>query len=630
LHQKISDLAYNKRCDFFRNGEIHLSILEQKAFIANIPPFDRLSNNELDNVAQALDIEYYKSGQCLIERGDIPNYLYIVIKGIIEERSADGEITLHENQDSFGAIGILNSSCQAEFVVREEALCYLLPKDIFITIGKNNPRFENYYYQTLSQRLNRMLEQRDAKELASFMVARIYDAYIRPPFFVDHRDSIYNAVASLQKYKITSILVRRDEEVGIVTDTDIRNHVILKRKSVDDPVGEIATFPAIFMQYDDYLFNALLLMTKRSIKRVAIKDEENIIGVLDQMDLLSYFSHHSHLVSVQIDRSANTEQLKKASESIFKVIQTLNAKGVKTHAITQLVNELNLKVYNKLFHLIAPKEVIENTCLLVMGSEGRGEQILKTDQDNALIIRDGFEHPELSNILQEFVNCLVDFGYPLCEGNVMVTNPEWTKSLSDFKNMIYNWINSPQEYALMPLTIFYDATTASGDSKLLEETKEHLFNLLFENGGYFTRLARPVLSFETPLSWFANFILDKSHKGGLDIKKGGLFPIVHGVRTLALEYRLPQTNTVDRIDALSKNGVFDAEFAEELREAFACMLNLRLEEELMQYRAGKPYDNYIQPNRLNKLERDLLRDSLKIVNKFKTFISYHFKLNMVT
>jgi CBS domain-containing protein len=607
-----------------------LSILEQKAFIANIPPFDRLSNNELDNVAQALDIEYYKSGQCLIERGDIPSYLYLVIKGIIEERSADGEITLHESQDSFGAIGILNSSCQAEFVVREEALCYLLPKDIFITVGKNNPRFENYYYQTLSQRLNRMLEQRDAKELASFMVARIYDAYIRPPFFVDYRDSIYNAVASLQKYKITSILVRRDEEVGIVTDTDIRNHVILKRKSVDDPVGEIATFPAIFMQYDDYLFNALLLMTKRSIKRVAIKEEENIIGVLDQMDLLSYFSHHSHLVSVQIDRAGDTDQLKKASGSILKVIQTLNAKGVKTHAITQLVNELNLKVYNKLFQLIAPKEVIENTCLLVMGSEGRGEQILKTDQDNALIIRDGFEHPELPNILQTFVNCLVEFGYPLCEGNVMVTNPEWTKPLRDFKDMIYNWINSPQEYALMPLTIFYDATAASGDSRLLEETKEHLFNLLFENGGYFTRLARPVLSFETPLSWFANFILDKGHKGGLDIKKGGLFPIVHGVRTLALEYRLPQTNTVDRIDALFKQGVFDAEFAEELREAFACMLNLRLEEELMQYRAGKPYDNYIQPNRLNKLERDLLRDSLKIVNKFKTFISYHFKLNMVT
>lgn len=607
-----------------------MSILEQQAFIAKIPPFDRLSTHELNNAAQALDIEYYKAGQCLIERGEVPNYLYLIIKGIIEERSADGQITLHEQQDSFGAIGILNNACQAEFVVREEALCYLLPKDVFITLGKNNPRFENYYYQTLSQRLNKMLEQRNSQELASFMVARIYDAYLRPPFFVDYRDSIYNAVASLQKYKITSILVRRNEEVGIVTDTDIRNHVILKRKSVDDPVGDIATFPVIFMPYDDYLFNALLLMTKHSIKRVAIKNENNIIGVLDQMDLLSYFSHHSHLVNVQIDRSVNIEELQQASASILKVIQTLHAKGVKTHAITQLVNELNLKVYNKLFQLLAPKEVIENTCLLVMGSEGRGEQILKTDQDNALIIRDGFQHPELPYILQELVKCLVQFGYPLCEGNIMVTNPQWVKSLSDFKNMIYNWVNSPQEHALMPLTIFYDATAAAGDSKLLEEAKEYLFHTLFENGGYFSHLARPVLSFETPLSWFANFIVDKNHKGGLDIKKGGLFPIVHGVRTLALEYRLPQTNTIDRINALSKHGVFDAEFAEELREAFACMLNLRLEEELMQYRAGKPYDNYIQPNRLNKLERDLLRDSLKIVNKFKTFVSYHFKLNMVT
>lgn len=608
-----------------------MTVLEPRSFIVNIPPFERLNASELDTVAAAVDIEYFKSGTKLLNRGENPLYLYIIIKGIVAERAPDGSITLHETQDTFSALALLSKTCQSDFTVQEEALCYLLPQVTFEHLSNTNPNFVNFYYQTLSQRLNSLMEQREVKELASFMVAKIRDAYIHPPIWVAAADSIYRAVAILKQNKATSVLVRNGNQIGIVTDTDIREHVVLQRKSVDTPVGEIATYQLLGMKAEEFLFNALLQMTRHTVKRLVINDGEKIIGVLEQMDLLSYFSHHSHLVNVQIERATDVDQLEKASRDIANVIQALYGRGVKIHAITQLVTELNRKLFRKLYNLLIPPEVIANSCLIVMGSEGRGEQILKTDQDNALILRDGFAYSGLNNLLQQFTAALKKLGYPLCPGEVMVSNPHWLKPLHDFREQIYAWLNTPQQPAsLMNLAIFYDATAVAGDLALLTTAKDYLLEHLESTPRFFTHFAKPTLAFETPLGWFAQFIVDNRHQGGLDIKKGGIFPIVHGVRSLALEQKLTGTNTIERIQILQEIGRFDQEFAEELTEAFAFMLSLRLEAELQQMQRNEPPNNYIQPHQLSKPERDLLRDSLKMVNRFKDFITYHFRLNMVT
>jgi CBS domain-containing protein len=213
----------------------------------------------------------------------------------------------------------------------------------------------------------------------------------------------------------------------------------------------------------------------------------------------------------------------------------------------------------------------------------------------------------------------------------MVSNPAWSQPLKTFKEAIFHWLEYPHHNALMNLAIFYDANAVAGDDNLLQMAKDYLFALLTSNNSYYSHFAKPTLSFETPLSLFANFIVEKSqHKDQLDIKKGGIFPIVHGIRSLALEQRLTLTNTMDRINALKDKGLFDKTFADELVEALGFMISLRLQAELDQIRFNQPYNNYISPSNLNKLERDLLKESLKIVNEFKKFITYHYKLNMVS
>lgn len=611
-----------------------MSIHEHKTFISAIAPFDRLSSSEIEAVTDAMDIAYYKPGDKLIARRETPSYLYLIVKGIVKELDNNEEmINLYTQEESFDAVTLLQGESKHDFIVAEELIAYILPRELFLDLIKVNVEFGAFYHQNLSKRMDDLVEKRNSKELASFMVAKVKDAYVHPPLTVPSSMSVYDTAQYMTEQKQKFVLIRGKEDIGIITDRDLRDHVVLQRYDIDSPIGNIATFNLIGLQSDDFLFNALMLMTKHGINHLLVWEGDTLKGVMEQIDLLSYLSNHSRLVTVQIARAKDPDQLRKASRNLTNVVRSLYAQGMKIRYIMQLVNELNRQVFKKLYQFVAPPEVVENTCLLVMGSEGRGEQIIKTDQDNAIIIRDGFEYPGMDELVQKFSQALEDFGYPPCPGKIMVNNPYWCKHLEDYKTEMRDWIHRPSEEKLMNLAIFFDANPVAGDPELLKEARSYLFNRLQDDAAFHTHFARPTLAFETPIGMFANFVFDKSKaKDGLDIKKGGIFAIVQGVRSLALEYKITHTtNTISRIKELRAKGVLEREFSIELIEAFAFMSGLRLQADLdkLEIHPDKPVcDNYIKPATLNKMERDLLKDSFKIVNDFKKVVTYHFKLNV--
>jgi CBS domain-containing protein len=264
-----------------------------------------------------------------------------------------------------------------------------------------------------------------------------------------------------------------------------------------------------------------------------------------------------------------------------------------------------------------------------MGSEGRGDQILRTDQDNGLILRDGVVAEDLCGLCQAFTDALLSFGYPRCPGDVMVSNPAWAKPLAAFRDDLFSWVRAPDEAALMNIAIFYDAAPVTGDPALLADLKRYMFELIGDNAAFCAHFAKAIESFDVPLGVFSNIIVERGeHKDQLDLKKGGIFPIVHGVRALALERRLTATNTVERIRQIADMGLMDQAFATDLIEAFGFLLGLRLEARLHKLRLEQPLDNFLRPNDLNKFERDLLKDSFVIINKFKELVRHHFRLKM--
>ena len=609
---------------------------EQKKFISNIHPFNNLNTFELDDLVEDLDIVYFKANSIVQAQDSNPEFLYFVLKGLIQEINDDEVLSIYSKGEIFDSVSLIKNHSKNSFVAIEESICYALKKERFMQILSSNQQLENYFFQSISDKLNNNILNEKNKDMANIMIAKVKDAKVHKAVVVDTNKTIYEAATIIKQEKIPTLLLKdEDGEMYIVTDSDFRQKVILNRMDYDDLVVKIASKGLIYINENDFLFNAQLQMAKHGLKRVVVKnDHDEIVGILDQISLSSFFATNTFAVSNQIINAETLDELKEASHSFIKIIKSLNAKGVKIEFISKLINQLNKKLLDKLYKILAPKELIGKSCLVVMGSEGRAEQILRTDQDNALIISDdcSISEEKLREFTHLFTETLVDFGFPRCEGNIMVSNPYWCRKQSDFKELIYEWVNSPSGDNFMNIAIFYDALCVSGDIEIIKELKNYLFKISSNSQSFYTNFARVINSFDVPLGFFDGFVFnskDEKHKDEIDIKRGGIFIIVQGIRSLSIQNRVLNTNTIKRINSLKELKVLDDESAKELIMAFNILNSLKLKASLEKLDKKEKIDNFVNPNRLTIMEKDLLKESFKIVNRLKKRLENHFKLNYV-
>ena len=327
---------------------------------------------------------------------------------------------------------------------------------------------------------------------------------------------------------------------------------------------------------------------------------------------------------------ASVAELRAAAQRIDEMVKLLHASGIRIERITRLVGELNTRLFARLWALLAPAEVLANTCLLVMGSEGRGEQILKTDQDNALLIRDGFEWPGLDALAAQFNAALVELGYPPCPGDIMLTNPLWRQPLAAFKETMRDWLHggggggTPD--GAMHLAIFFDAAAVAGDAALLHEARAHLERILGGQDAFLARFAAAADQFQEPGNWFTR-LKGRRNEQPLDLKKLGTFPIVHGVRALALQYGVREQGTAERLAKLVRLERIEPDLAQDLVQALHLLMGIRLTHQLSQREHGLVAGNEVKPSELSTLEREPLHDALAIVKRFRLFLRQHFRFD---
>ena len=606
-----------------------MSLFDQKALLMSIHPFDLLGERMIEKLMTQMDIAYYPKETVLIAPRVRAESLYIIIKGIVNE-SVDGELqNVYGERDSFDANSLIYGNTQSTFSVAEDLICYELPKETFLNLLQDVEPFQNYFMQDFITKHQNLKERQHQSELTPFMVSRVDEIYLHTPCFVDADMPIREALQKMADQDANVILVKKGEEIGIVTDTNLREKLLLSDKSRNDPIHEIATYGLITIERSDFLFNALLLFTKYGVKRLIVIENDVIVGILEQLDLLSHFANHTHLIAASIDRAVSIDELQNAQRSLTHLVRSLTTKGVRVRYVSKLVSELNAKVYRKVFEMVVPIAFQDKCALIVMGSEGRGEQILRTDQDNALIVRDGEKVENFEPYMMQLNEYLLQLGFPKCSGNVMVSNPFWRNTVSGYHQKIIAWMETLSEEGLMGLSIFLDAHCVAGDESLLRECRAFLFEHFEGRSDIMAHLAKATLAFETPLSLIGSFVLGRAEHGSeFDIKKGGIFAIVHGIRILSLEHKIEHTNTTERIKELNNLGLFDKRFASELIEAYDTLLSIRLRFILAQ-KQGSNEQNYVNPKLLSKAERDLLKDAFKIVNTFKKFLTYHFHLGMV-
>ena len=591
-------------------------------------PYEMLTTSERTMLQSSVDILFFDDEAVIIEADQPIAFLYVVIKGLVREVTPDNEVGgLYHVRDTFEARALVEGQSPNRYIVQEQALVYTIPKATITELMDSNPRFGAYFYASVADKLSNLARSKGSKELESLFTAKVRDAYRDNATWLNGMDSVLSAAQAMKNDETRTILVEHDNKIGLFTASVFRDIVIAGATS-DQPIHLWSAFDLISVDIDDYVFNALLRMTQFKIQRVVVTENGKIIGALEQIDVLAYMSNHTHLVAQRLDRAKNVDELVAIANQMTRSIQILRSNGVRAPQLAQLTQVLNTSLFEKAWRLLAPPELIEQSCLIVMGSEGRGEQILKTDQDNALIMRDTVDAEVARNVCEEFSRTLSRLGYPPCNGQIMVNNLQWRKTTEEFKHTIFQWCTELSGESLMNLAIFVDAKAVAGDETCLLELQQHLKRLLTDDAGMLGQFARAVDLFEMHSNGFFSTLLRREAASQMDIKKVGIFPVVHGIRALSLEAHLSETNTFERINRLTTLGVLDDNLSKDLIEALSYLMDLRLDAGLINQAVCslEEHVNQVDTQALTTLERDLLKMALQVVKRFKVMIRSHFHL----
>lgn len=600
------------------------------AFNFSASPFDCLNLDEQRLVRGSVDIAYFRQGEIILDVGISPTHLFIIIKGFVTQLEGDEVITTYGPDDCFDGRGLVAGKVSSRFVAAEEVVAYQLARQAISDLIASNITFGALLFSDLGNKLSALSARKNQHELQSLTLSRVDEAFLRPAHFVDARTDIVSVVKLFQAQRTTHVLVRDEQtqppRLGIFT-TALQRAILDGRPLGQLAVGELANFSLIEVRPSDQLGDAMALMLRCRIHRVVVTEGNQVLGVLEALDLFSFLSNQSHLITVQIENAKDMTGLSQAAARITRMMASLYRSGSRVNLIAKLVQQLNARLFERAWQLIAPADLAANSCLFVMGSEGRGEQLLKTDQDNGLILRDGYAPPDnLDAICQQFAGALKDFGYPECPGHIMVSNPQWRMSASEFGQMTRQWLLLPDANSLMNLAIFMDAHAVCGDASLLEEVQHSLALMATDNDAMLSRFAAAIDSFGSSTGWWNRFLGLGDADQYFNLKKEGVFPLVHGVRSLALAHRIPRTSTTERIEALVADDKLDAETAAELTDSLAFFMGLKLKVGLAELDTGKAVTGTVDVARLSSLERDLLKDALGVVKRFKVLLRHRFHL----
>jgi CBS domain-containing protein len=613
------------------------------AFNFSASPFDSLSLDEQRLVRDSVDIAYFRAGETILDVGIQPTHLFVLIKGVVHQYEGNEVINTYRVDDCFDGRGLVAERVSSRFVAGEEVVAYQLAKKAVSNLIASNATFGAILFSDLSKKLSAISQRKSQHELQSLTMARVDEAFVRPAHFVDADTDIVAIVKLFQAERTTTVLVRDQAcdppRLGIFTHTGLQRAILSGTPLDQLPVRGLANFPLVSVRPSDQLGDALAVMIQKRVHRVVVAeldsqgvvDSERIVGILEALDLFSFLSNHSYLISIQIIESNDIAALAQAAQHIDRLIAVLHQSGTRVSLIATLVQELNARLFERAWQLIAPPDLVANSCLFVMGSEGRGEQLLKTDQDNGLILRDGYAPPaNLAEICARLSAALRDFGYPDCPGNIMVSNPVWRQAAGEFGKMTRQWLLMPTPDTLMSLAIFIDAHAVCGDASLLEGARRGVFSLVTDNDAVLARFASAINSFPESGGWWNRLLLrGDQNEEALDLKKAGIFPLVHGIRCMALEQRIADLGTVARIEGLVAAGKLTAAIGADLTESLHFFMGLKLKVGLAERAMNRPVSGGIQVSKLSSLDRDLLKDTLGVVKRFKLLMRQRYHLDML-
>jgi len=606
-------------------------MLDPVKLFKTIEPFKDLPEREIEFLAKSIVADYVRRDAEILKEGEEVKYLYIIVKGSCIVKKDGKVVDILEEGNFFGDSEIIFKE-PSKFTVKasEDSILYMIPRKVFEKILEEYPQFKEFFTKTTIERLSEGYKKIQPGVEDTISLLPVRELRLSPPVFCREDENI-KVVAEKMVEKGTSYCLVKSKETGIITDMDIKTKVVAKGLNpLDVKAKEIATFPVLTINSNDFVFEAIIKMINNNVKRLPVVENGEIIGVLEDRTIFIQQSRNFVFLAKEIEAEREIKNLKRLFLSVEEAIEPLFKTGKDIVILQRYISEINDKFIKKAVELAFERvgKPTGDFAFLVLGSEGRREQTIKTDIDNAIIYRNPEEEEYFLKLGKAITEILLEIGFPECPGKVMTTNPEWVKSFDGWKYTLEEWFSRPDGRNILKSSMFLDFRPVYGHRSLAEDLRDFVNKLAKNYRNFLVAMVYKVLDAELPLNIFQRFVLEKSgeHKGELDLKRGGIFPITQGVRVLALENGISETNTVERLKLLKDR--IGKDFSEELIETFKFLQALRLKNQLDKIRRGLKPDNYINPDKLTKFERDLLKDAFKVISRFQEMLGVHFRLRV--
>ncbi len=447
---------------------------------------------------------------------------------------------------------------------------------------------------------------------------------------------IVQAAARMTKAGSSALVVcgQGGEALGIITDHDLRERVLAAALPPESPVYQIISAPLRFISEHALVYEAILMMQESDVSCLAVKDDAgNLKGTVRHIDLVQYRQHSAMILTHTVRRARSVDELRSAYERLPQLIETLIDAGTRVRHINRIVSSISDGIASRLLEMdietLGPPPV--RYAFLSLGSEGREEQTLVTDQDNALIYEDpppGDEETVRDYFLAlgtRVCDHLDQVGYAYCHGGVMAKNPSWNQPVSAWKRNFHHWIHNANPQELLELNMAFDFRCVSGETSLAQQLRAWVFAEMDAYQPFFLHFAQNVLLYKPPLGIFGNIQVESSAEGvkSLNLKEA-MLPVVNYARLYALKHQIEETHTIDRLARLYDKGLLSRELFEELIPAYETLMRMRLHRQAEALRTGRKPGNLITRHEWTPLEETTLKRTFSILGSLRKKISYDF------
>jgi len=601
-------------------------------------PFSAMSERDLGRIVRSSRLRYFAPGETvLVPAPERPAHCYVIRQGTVRgERPGDvGDVAaLFElTPGEMFPLGALLGHRGVTSVYRaaRDTFCLEFSTAVFDTLIATSAVFQDFCTRRLAHLLDLSRSRLQAEYASTVTEQRGFSTPLGTlpriaPVTCRPDTAIGDALATMEQHRIgtMSVVDEHAKPLGIFTRQDVVGRIVLPQRPLSTPIREVMSAPVVSLPAGATAGDAALVMAQSGIRHVVVLDEGGrVAGVVSERDLFSLQRLSVRELASTIRRAGDIDALVHCAGDIRALSHSLVAQGAAAGHLTRMISSLNDRLAIRILELLSSRFDFKGIalCWRGMGSEGRSEQTIATDQDNGLIFAagDGDAGPEtvrerLLPFARDVNEAMDRCGYPLCKGGIMASNPRWCASLTEWKTAFANWIDRGDPDSLLAASIFFDFRALWGEARLADALRTEVAARARANARFLKQMSDNALRNRPPLSWFGELegAEDEAGVEGIDLKMNGSVPFVDAARIFALAAGVTVTNTVERLQQAGTVRGIPEEEVKAACDAFEYVQLLRLREQHRRSGDGTGVNANVVPlDLMPDLDRRILREAMR-------------------